>query len=166
MTENTIHSQFGEISFDSIDSIPNDALLDELVNLSISLFEHKPNHEYFSALKHKPALILLARNSDNTLIACKIGYQYSNDVFYSWIGGVHPKFRGCGIAKHLMYMQNEWCTKHQFRMIRTKTLFNNSIMYALNIKNGFSVIGNDSSGKHGPKLIFSKLLSSHPQDRI
>jgi len=63
MTENTIHSQFGEITFDSIESIPNDALLEELVDLSIALFENKPNHEYFSALKQKPALILLARNS-------------------------------------------------------------------------------------------------------
>jgi hypothetical protein len=166
MSENTIHSQFGEITFDSIDSIPNDALIEELVNLSMTLFENKPNHEYFSALKHKPALILLARNSDNTLIACKIGYQYSNDVFYSWIGGVHPNFRKHGIARHLMQLQHEWCIKHHFRMIRTKTLFNNSIMYALNIKNGFSVIGNDIPGKYGPKLIYSKLLSSHPQDRI
>jgi predicted GNAT superfamily acetyltransferase len=166
MTENTIHSQFGEITFDSIDSIPNDALLEELVDLSISLFENKPNHKYFSVLKQKPALMLLARNCNNTLIACKIGYQYSEDVFYSWIGGVHTKFRKHGIAKHLMYMQHEWCRNQNFRMIRTKTLFNNSIMYALNVKNGFSIIGNDISGKHGPKLIYSKLLSSHPQDRI
>ena len=166
MTENTIHSQFGEITFDCIDSIPNDALLDELVDLSVSLFENKPNHEYFSALKHKPALMLLAKNSDNTLIACKIGYQYSDDVFYSWIGGVHPKFRKHGIAQYLMQMQHEWCLNNHFRLIRTKTLINNSIMYALNVKNGFSVIGNDVSGKHGPKLIYTKLLSSNPEDRI
>jgi len=39
-------------------------------------------------------------------------------------------------------------------------------MYAINVKNGFSVIGNDVSGKHGPKLIYSKLLSSNPEDQI
>lgn len=166
MTENTIHSQFGEITFDCIDSIPNDALLDELVTLSVSLFENKPNHEYFNALKHKPALMLLARTSDKTLIACKIGYQYSDDVFYSWIGGVHPRFREHGIAQHLMQMQHKWCLNNHFRLIRTKTLINNSIMYALNVKNGFSVIGNDVSGEHGPKLIYSKLLSSNPQEQI
>lgn len=166
MTENTIHSQFEEIAFDSIDAFPNDALLDELVSLSVSIFENKPNHKYFSALKHSPALMLLARNSDNTLIAFKIGYQYSDDVFYSWIGGVHPKFRGHGIAQYLMNMQHEWCLNHHYRLIRTKTLVNNLIMYRLNIKNGFSVIGNDVSGKHGPKLIYSKLLLSNPEDQI
>ena len=82
MTGNTIHSQFGEITFDYIDSIPTDELLEELVNLSLSLFENKPNRDYFGAMKHKPALILLARNSDNTLIAFKIGYQYSCNIFY------------------------------------------------------------------------------------
>jgi len=166
MTGNTIHSQFGEITFDYIDSIHNDELLEELVNLSRSLFKNKPNYDYFSALKHKPALILLARNSDNTLIAFKIGYQYSDDVFYSWIGGVHPKFRTHGIAQYLINIQHEWCINHQYRLIRTKTLVNNSIMYALNVKNGFSVIGNDLSGKHGPTLIYSKFLSLNPEDRI
>ena len=164
MTGNTIHSQFGEITFDYIDSIPNDELLEELVNLSLSLFENKPNRDYFSAMKHKPALILLARNSDNTLIAFKIGYQYSCDIFYSWLGGVHPLYRKHGIAQSLINMQHEWCINNQYRMIRTKTLFNNSIMYRLNVKNGFFIIGNDISGKHGPTLIYSKLLSSHPQN--
>ena len=134
------------------------------MNLSLSLFENKPNRDYFGAMKHKPALILLARNSDNTLIAFKIGYQYSCNIFYSWLGGVHPLYRKHGIAQSLINMQHEWCINNQYRMIRTKTLFNNSIMYTLNVKNGFFIIGNDISGKHGPTLIYSKLLSSHPQN--
>jgi GNAT superfamily N-acetyltransferase len=164
MFENPIHSQYGEIDFECICTFPSDSLKNELEDLSISLFKNKPDREYFSVLEHKlEPMILLARTVDKSLIAYKIGYQYAEDVFYSWIGGVHPLYRKHGIAQTLMNMQHEWCIKQNFRIIRTKSLFNNSIMYALNIKNGFSVIGNDYYGTHGPKLIFSKTLSSHHQ---
>jgi len=157
-----MNSIINEIHYEHVDTVPDDELIRELSLLSQSLFTRKSDLRYFQKLHFKKfPLVILARTLDNTLIACKIGYAFSDDVFYSWFGGVHPTYRRKGIAQCLMDMQHHWCAQHHFTIIRTKTLITNSIMYGVNIHNGFSIIGNDFSNTLKPKLIYSKILTSH-----
>lgn len=49
----------------------------------------------------KEAVILVAW-FNNTPAGCKIGYtRFENNIHYSWLGGVLPKFRQKGIAQML-----------------------------------------------------------------
>jgi GNAT superfamily N-acetyltransferase len=162
MSQSILNSNINKVHFDCLDSSPSDELILELASLSASLFERTSDTHYFKRLSHKKSpLLILARSADNTLIACKIGYEYSDDVFYSWFGGVRPDYRKQGIAQSLMDIQHSWCKQHQFSIIRTKCQITNTIMYSLNVNNGFSIIGNDFSDIQQPKFLFSKILTSH-----
>ncbi|EPZ52678.1 hypothetical protein N007_02510 [Alicyclobacillus acidoterrestris ATCC 49025] len=61
--------------------------------------------------------------------------------FYSWLGGVHPEFRGRGIANELMRRQHVWCEKQGLHVIRTQTRNTWRDMLILNIRNGFNIVG-------------------------
>jgi ribosomal protein S18 acetylase RimI-like enzyme len=159
MSKNPTHRHIEGIRFEIIESASSNILLDEITKLSKTLFEKQPSRDYFNCLQSvSMPIIVCARTQNSTLIGSKIGYRVSPDVFYSWVGGVHPDYRRIGIARELMSIQHAWCSDRQIRIIRTKSLISNISMYTLNINSGYSVIGNDFSGHSGPKLIFSKLL--------
>ncbi|MEI8642381.1 hypothetical protein P4S68_20615 [Pseudoalteromonas sp. Hal099] len=56
-------------------------------------------------LNNKKALILVAYLED-TLVGFKIGYEQSTTQFYSWLGGVHFKYRRLGIAKSYLFIRS------------------------------------------------------------
>ena len=59
-------------------------------------FERSHSAQSFqSRLEGRPHLALLARDGDR-LIGYKIGYAETAERFYSWVGGVHPDYRGQG----------------------------------------------------------------------
>jgi ribosomal protein S18 acetylase RimI-like enzyme len=88
----------------------------------------------------------------------KLGYATDQETFYSWLGAVHPQFRGLGIASSLMELQHNWCHAHGFKRVQTKTLNRWREMIALNLRFGFEIRGayTDSAGE--PKLLLEKKL--------
>ena len=140
-----------------LESSLTDELIDELVICSKLLFNVSPDRQYISKLnQHKSPLTFIVRNNECAIVGFKLGYAQSDDVFYSWLGGVHPQYRNIGLASEMIKTQHKWCKQKNFSMIRTKSHKDNQTMYALNHKHGFHVIGFDYSMLHGARLIFSK----------
>ncbi len=161
MSLTLLHGSEDEIHCEIHHGALNTVILSEIVDLSGQLFSLAPNLNYVQNLnKRVSALTLIARNNADNIIGYKLGYAISHDVFYSWLGGIHPAYRNRGIASLLIQTQHDWCIKNGFRLIRTKTLQSNAIMYALNRKHGFHVIGNDCTSSLGTKLLYSKHLIS------
>ena len=69
----------------------------------------------------------------------KVGYA-RDDYFYSWMGGVLPKFRKRGVAKALAMEQEIWAKKNNFNSIQFKTWNQHKAMLIFSLKNGFDII--------------------------
>jgi len=157
-----LHGHFGTLQCELHTAYIGEELLTEIVELSSSLFETSADLPYISTINdQESSMSLIVRDQKRKLIGFKLGYNASQDVFYSWLGGVHPLHRKLGIASALIDVQCSWCRQSNFSIIRTKSLISNTSMYSLNRKKGFFVVGNDFSGSRGPKLIFSKNLHTH-----
>ena len=84
-------------------------------------------------------LILIAE-IDNQSVGFKIGYdRFNNGSFYSWMGGVLPKFRRMGVAYSLANFQEKWATKNEFSSILLKTRQNHDGMIAFSLNRGFII---------------------------
>ena len=84
-------------------------------------------------------LVLIAE-IDNQSVGFKIGYdRFNNGSFYSWMGGVLPKFRRMGVAYSLANLQEKWATKNEFSSILLKTRQKHDGMIAFSLNRGFII---------------------------
>jgi len=84
-------------------------------------------------------LALIAK-IDNQSVGFKIGYDRLNDgSFYSWMGGVLPKFRRMGVAYSLANFQEKWAAKNGFISIVLKTRQKHDGMIAFSLNRGFII---------------------------
>ena len=84
-------------------------------------------------------LVLIAE-IDNQSVGFKIGYdRFNNGSFYSWMGGVLPKFRRMGVAYSLANFQEKWATKNEFSSILLKTRQKHDGMIAFSLNRGFII---------------------------
>lgn len=74
-------------------------------------------------------------------VAFKIGYEKSTSVFFSWLGGVAPSQRRCGIARKLLRNQHDWCAREGYGEVQTETFGDVPEMLILNLTEGFHVFG-------------------------
>lgn len=109
-------------------------------------------------LENKEGLLCLFAIEDGQLIGFKLGYIHPDQVFYSWLGGVHESQRGRGIASNLMVQQHKEVQKLGFQQIRTYGRNQRKAMLITNLKHGFDIISTfiDEKGRH--KIIFEKSL--------
>jgi len=137
--------------------IPNDWVIGRIQNLHESIFG-----QLFSIkrLQGKENILILTVWKDDHVIGYKIGYEKNEKYFYSWIGGVHAKFRNQGIASKLMQLQHNWCIDKGFQYIQTKTKNKWRNMLILNLKHDFDIIGTYTDEKGEPKIILQKQLIS------
>ncbi len=77
----------------------------------------------------------LVADSMNTLVGFKVGYEESETVFYSWLGGVLAERRG--IARELLYEQERWVRRQGYRQIRVKSRNRFRPMLTLLTKEGY-----------------------------
>jgi GNAT superfamily N-acetyltransferase len=101
--------------------------------------------------------VWLAKEGDTT-VGFKIGYELKSGKYYSWLGGVHPDYRGNGIAGRLMEIQHDWCKANGYKTVQTKTKNFWRNMLILNIKSGFDIIGTYTDSFGEPKIILEKKL--------
>ena len=87
-----------------------------------------------------PALVA-ARFADGSLAGFKLGYRRGASLFYSWLGGVHPRARRQGIARELTLRQHELARRQGYEFIETRTRAQNVAMLILNLQAGFRVCG-------------------------
>ena len=84
-------------------------------------------------------LVLIAE-IDNQSVGFKIGYdRFNNGSFYSWMGGVLPKFRRIRVAFSLANFQEKWATKNKFSSILLKTRQKHDGMIAFSLNRGFII---------------------------
>ncbi|WP_235616264.1 GNAT family N-acetyltransferase [Lysinibacillus parviboronicapiens] len=109
-------------------------------------------------LESKDGLICIFAIENEEVLGFKIGYTHPDGVFYSWLGGVHEKKRGQGIASQLMKQQHEHIQALGFNKVRTYGRNERKAMLMTNIKHDFDIVSTfvDDKGRH--KIIFEKTL--------
>lgn len=108
---------------------------------------------------HSRTLLVMAFDSEK-LVGFKLGYAQDQHQFYSWIGAVADDYRGLGLASEMMRVQHDWCAKHGFERIETRTRDSFSAMLSLNLKFGFRVVGLLHESPDSTKIILQKQLKS------
>jgi len=84
--------------------------------------------------------LALIAEIDNQLVGFKIGYdRFNNGSFYSWMGGVLPKFRRMGVASSLANFQEKWADENGFSSIILKTRQKHDEMIAFSLNRGFII---------------------------
>ncbi|PSU30184.1 GNAT family N-acetyltransferase [Photobacterium lutimaris] len=84
-------------------------------------------------------VLILVAEIDGELAGVKIGYQLSEDCFYSWLGGVAPLGRRGGVAQALLEAQEEWVVAHGYQTLRVKSRNRFPAMLRLLLRNGYQV---------------------------
>lgn len=104
-------------------------------------------------------LILVAK-FEGVLIGYKVGYQLTEDTFYSWLGGVIPEHRKHGVATLLLNYQEKWVRNSGYKQIKAKSMNRFPGMLSLLNSNGYEIVGVDESvyGLEG-KIVFLKRLA-------
>lgn len=112
------------------------------VNQLIPEFSEKIDRKFHEVrLKNKTNQLLLVAEVDGRLVGFKIGYQTEDsDVFYSWMGGVIPEFRGKGVAQALADEQEHWARKKGFKYVFFKTRNRFPAMIKLGLNRGFKIV--------------------------
>ena len=96
--------------------------------------------EFTKRLNDVDSLILIAIASDK-VVGFKVGYKRDEDgSFYSWMGGVVPKFRKQKIAKKLAAAQEKWAEGRGYSAIIFKTRNYLKPMLIFALQNGFNII--------------------------
>lgn len=106
---------------------------------------------------HSDYYLLIARLEGRS-VGFKLGYRKEKEVFHSWLGGVHPEFRGFGIATELLKRQHQWCREQGFKAIETHTQNRFKAMLILNLKQGFEMTGTHINGAGHLSLQLRKQL--------
>ncbi|WP_226391010.1 GNAT family N-acetyltransferase [Penaeicola halotolerans] len=100
----------------------------------------QPIAKFAQRLEGKTALILVAYDRD-LAVGVKMGYALSDSVFYTWMGGVIPAYRGQGIAQQLADVQVAWVCDQGFETIQLKTRNRFKGMLHFALSDGFDLIG-------------------------
>lgn len=126
---------------------------------SIPEFETVPL-EKLLARTEQGGLLVVARE-DARVVGFKLGHVRSPEVFYSWIGGVVPEYRGRGVARSLLKFQEQLVRERGHSRIRVKSLNRFPAMLRMLIAEGYRIIDLESPREpgHELKIVFEKDLS-------
>ncbi|AHM61285.1 GCN5-related N-acetyltransferase [Flammeovirgaceae bacterium 311] len=97
-----------------------------------------PPEKYKVRLHQKPHLVLLAVANGETA-GCKVGFALDEHCFYSWMGGVHPKWRRQGIAELMAEQQEAWARNQGYTTVRFKTRNSCRAMLQFALMRGFNI---------------------------
>ncbi len=149
------------VHYEVTDGLPSEPVFTSLVELLTGIFDNQSAAEIRSELTYQHArtgLQTLVAVVNEQVVGCKLGYERQPGQFYSWLGAVHPEFRGQGIASELMRRQHDWCRRQNHQTIRTQTYNQWREMLVLNLRFGFDIIGT-VQGKRGLTIVLEKNLS-------
>ena len=131
------------------------------LTLSIPEFDKPYSLEKLkNTIAGKQHLLLIASYPDNTNLGFKTGYdRYQDGSFYSWLGGILPKYRRQGIATLLADYQESWAKENGFGLIRLKTQkkFSGMIQFATS-RHFQPIVSSVSINKFNDKFVMEKRL--------
>ena len=115
--------------------------LQECVDLSSKIPEFNSPYKIEEYKKRCAGKYLaLIAEIDNQSVGFKIGYdRFKNGSFYSWMGGVLPRFRRMGVAYSLANFQEKWADENGFSSIILKTRQKHDEMIAFSLNRGFII---------------------------
>ncbi|WP_422361791.1 GNAT family N-acetyltransferase [Reichenbachiella sp.] len=117
--------------------------IEEVVKISNQIPEFESPHAnevYQERLQSKKHLIAIAE-VEGKLAGFKVGYdKFGNTSFYTWMGGVLPKFRKMGLAKALADFQEQFALEEGFDSIVLKTRNRHKNMLHFAISSGFEIM--------------------------
>ena len=146
------------IKYHLIENIPNKNILDLLLNCYTSIFEDAVQEFFIQRIHEKENILSVLAFHNKQLVGFKIGYRYNSNTFYSWIGGVLPKYRANGIAAQLANLQEYWVKNNGYKKLRTKSMNRYKPMLILNIKNDFDIIQVYTNDSGQTKIVFEKVF--------
>jgi GNAT superfamily N-acetyltransferase len=116
--------------------------VEEAVALSREIPEFNdpyPIDEYRRRLSGVNHLVLVAYQAGRP-VGFKVGYERDSDgSFYSWMGGVHPRYRRLGIARRLAEQQEAWAVSQGYHTLRLKTRRKYRAMLQFALGSGFRI---------------------------
>lgn len=124
---------------------------DEMARAEASIPEFSQAHpadRFRARLEGRPYLALLAYQGER-LAGYKIGYAESEKQFYSWVGGVHPDFRGLGLAREMLRHQENWCRRQGYQRISVKSENRFRGMLIFLLKEGYDIHALTGEGQIG-----------------
>ena len=145
------------ISYESI----TDADIASLEELFSACFRQDVSDDFPRLLREKHHLMVMFAKDGDKVVAYKVGYAQHHHTFFSWLGGVHPKYQGKGIAKELLHRQLEWCTEHDYVHVVTEVRNIWRPQLILNLKEGFDVIGTHLDPDYHTIVCMRKALRIH-----
>jgi len=148
-----------QYTYQTIERIPSQAVLTELLDLYNTLFEDAKLDFFKERVQTKDDLVIILSYDVKTLVGFKLGYRYNENTFYSWVGGVLPEYRQKGIAKKLMQLQHDCALKKGYEKVRTKSMNRFKPMMCLNLKSGFDIVKVYTNDSQQTKIIFEKKLN-------
>lgn len=141
-----------------IHDIPQE-VLQEMLHLESLCFLNHDSARFLYEYEGKRGLVAVLAQSQGKYIGFKLGYERRQHQFYSWMGGVDPKFRRHGIARELMTRQHQTIKELGYRTVRTITSNQFKPMLILNLQSGFNIIGTQVSQRHNDiRLVLEKNL--------
>lgn len=145
-------------TFKIVEGAPSKDLLDNILVVYKSIFDDYKLDFFKNRIHQKEDLLTILCYLQNQIVGFKIGYRYNNTTFYSWVGGVLPKQRNKGIAKHLAQLQEQKVKDKGYEKIRTKSMNRFKPMMILNLKNGFDIKTMYTNDVGQTKIVFEKEL--------
>ncbi len=147
-----------KINYLSFVGNPDQNVYKDLVYLYSEIFEDADVVFFKKRIDSQPNAHIALVYNDNIPIGFKMGYPYSEDTFYSWVGGILPEFRRKGIASQLAKHQEYYAKDVGFTKLRTKSMNHFKPMMILNLKNGFDVSKIYKNTKGQTKIVFEKII--------
>lgn len=142
------------------EALPPEPALSGLIELLATIFTNQTTPEIRADLADQQSRTGVQAQlalHEGIVVGCKLGYARKPKGYYSWLGGVHPDFRGLGIASELMRQQHNWCRTHGYTSIQTQTYNQWRSMLILNLRQGFTIVGT-LQGKRGLAIVLEKEL--------
>ncbi|RUO40792.1 GNAT family N-acetyltransferase [Pseudidiomarina aestuarii] len=122
-------------------------------------FDRETTLERLKARMEGAVHLILVAKIDDAIVGYKVGYQLTNETFYSWIGGVIPTHRKLGIATLLLKHQEQWAIDAGYKQIKVKSMNRYPQMLKMLISNGYEIIGVEGgTDTTERKIVFSKSL--------
>ncbi len=141
-----------------IEGVPTKKELQCLISLYFSVFEDAQIDFFNERIKQKKDVVSIIAYENAIPIGFKIGYQYNETVFYSWIGGVLPDYRKRKVASTLAFSQEKWAKKNGYSKLRTKSMNRFKPMLIFNLKNGFDIVQVYTNDSNQTKIVFEKTI--------
>ncbi len=130
----------------------------EIETLALEIFGEYSAQHFLEELLERSNPSLFVAMDDSNVVGFKAGYALDRTRYYSWLGGVLPRYRRRGIAKELMRRQHQWASSGGYHKLETRAKNRWREMVILNLKAGFDIIGSCTDDNGLTEVIMRKML--------